>query len=138
MRIEMRFVWMAAALVIAFAGFMVLGTLAAGSASAQGRVVAEYTARIGPEDHFNSAGDRLETVAAILRQDRANMHRFDQADDEDESDDYFVDPQTRGLFEWLVSRGLVRVDTQRAIINGNPLVQVTVFERRADVVVLEP
>lgn len=134
----MRIVWLAAAVVIAFAGFMVVGALFAGSASAQGRIIAEYTARIGPDDHFNSGGERLDTVAAILRQDRANMHRFDLADDEDESDDYFVDPQTRGLFEWLVSRGLVRVDTRRAIINGNPLVRVTVYQRRADVEVLEP
>lgn len=134
----MRIVLLAAALVVAFAGFMVLGTLFAGSASAQGRVITEYTARIGPNDHFNSRGDRLDTVAAILRQDRANMHRFDLADEEDESDDHFVDPQSRGLFEWLISRGLVRVDTRRTIINGNPLVRVTVYERRADVEILEP
>lgn len=124
----MRFVWLAAALVMGFAE----------TASAQGRVVAEYTARIGPDDHANSSGDRLTTVAAILRQDRANMHRFDLSDEEDESDDYFIDPQTRGLFEWLVSRGLVRADTHRAIINGNPLVRVTVYQRRADVEILEP
>lgn len=134
----MRVIWLAVALMVAFVGFMLLGTLFAGPASAQGRVLAEYTARIGPNDHFNSAGDRLETVAAILRQDRANMHRFDRPDEEDESDDYFIDPQTRGLFEWLVSRGLARADTRRAIINGNPLVRVTVYERRADVDILEP
>lgn len=134
----MRIVLMAAALVIAFAGFMVLGALFAGPASAQGRLIAEYTTRIGPDDHFNSNGDRLETVPAILRQDRANMHRFDLADEEDESDTYFVDAETRGLFEWLISRGLARPDTRRAIINGNPLVRVTVFERRADVEILEP
>lgn len=134
----MRFVWLAVALLIAFVGFIALGALFTGPASAQGRIVTEYTARIGPNDHFNSRGDRLDTVAAILRQDRANMHRFDLADEEDESDDYFVDAETRGLFEWLVSRGLARTDTRRAIINGNPLVRVTVFERRADVEILEP
>lgn len=134
----MRFVWLAGALVIAFVGFMIVGALFASTASAQGRVLAEYTARIGPDDHFNSGGDRLDTVAAILRQDRANMHRFDLADDEDESDDYFTDAQTRGLFEWLISRGLTRADTRRAIINGNPLVRVTVYQRRADVEILEP
>lgn len=135
----MRLTWLATALVIGFAGFMVSSTLLPGLASAQGRVVAEYTARIGPDDHFNSNGDRLDTVAAILRQDRANMHRFDLADEEDESDGHFVDAETRALFEWLVARGLVRVDTRRAIINGNPLVRVTVYERRrADVEILEP
>jgi hypothetical protein len=134
----MRVIWLVAALVLGFAGFMILGSLFAGSASAQGRVVVEYTARIGPDDHFNSHGDRLETVAAILRQDRANMHRFDMPDDEDQSDDYFTDPETRGLFEWLVSRGLTRADTRRAIISGNPLVRVTVYQRRADVEIVEP
>jgi hypothetical protein len=112
--------------------------LASTAALAQGRVLTEYTTRIGPQDKVNSVGDRLETAAAILRQDRANYHRFDQADAEDEGDDVFDDRHERGRFERLMSRGVVRPDTARAIINGTPLVRVTVYATRMDVEVIEP
>ncbi len=112
--------------------------LASTAALAQGRVLTEYTTRIGPQDKVNSVGDRLETAAAILRQDRANYHRFDQADAEDEGDDVFDDRRERGRFERLMSRGVVRPDTARAIINGTPLVRVTVYATRVDVEIIEP
>jgi len=112
--------------------------LASTAALAQGRVLTEYTTRIGPQDKVNSVGDRLETAAAILRQDRANYHRFDQADAEDEGDDVFDDRRERGRFERLMSRGVVRPDTARAIINGTPLVRVTVYATRMDVEIIEP
>ncbi len=112
--------------------------LASTAALAQGRVLTEYTTRIGPQDKVNSVGDRLETAAAILRQDRANYHRFDQADAEDEGDDVFDDRHERGRFERLMSRGVVRPDTARAIINGTPLVRVTVYATRMDVEIIEP
>ncbi|WP_375568359.1 hypothetical protein ABWH92_11190 [Ahrensia marina] len=112
--------------------------LASTAALAQGRVLTEYTTRIGPQDKVNSLGDRLETAAAILRQDRANYHRFDQADAEDEGDDVFDDRRERGRFERLMSRGVVQPDTARAIINGTPLVRVTVYATRMDVEIIEP
>ncbi|MEQ8658734.1 MAG: hypothetical protein RIC24_15645 [Hyphomicrobiales bacterium] len=105
---------------------------------AQGRVLTEYTTRISAQDKVNSRGDRLETAAAILRQDRANFHLFDQPDAEDEGDDVFHDRHERGRFERLMSRGVVRPDTARAIINGTPLVRVTVYATRMDVEILEP
>lgn len=114
------------------------GTSWPSSTWAQGRVLAEYTARISEQDHFTSAGDRLDTAPAILRQDRANFHRFDQADAEDEGDAIFHDRHERGRFERLMSRGIVRPDTARAIINGTPLVRVTVYATRMNVEVIEP
>lgn len=107
-------------------------------AQSQGRVLAEYTTRLSAQDHVNSRGDRLASVGAILRQDRANYHRFDQPDAEDEGDDFFDDQHERGQFERLLSRGIVRPDTRRAIINGTPLVRVTVYSTRASVEVVEP
>ena len=99
-------------------------------AAAQGRVLADYTTRISESDKVNSQGDRLATVAAILRQDRANFHRFDQADPEDETDPFFTDPHERARIERLMSRGIVRPDVRRAIVNGTPLVRVTVYSTR--------
>jgi hypothetical protein len=37
-----------------------------------------------------------------------------------------------------MSRGIVRPDTARAIINGTPLVRVTVYATRMNVEILEP
>ena len=37
-----------------------------------------YTAKISNNDRYNSHGDRLRTVAVILRQDRANVYKFGQ------------------------------------------------------------
>lgn len=115
-----------------------LALLVPATVVAQGRVLADYTARISAQDQVNSVGDRLETAAAILRQDRANYHRFDQADAEDEGDDVFDNRHERGRIERLMSRGVVRPDTARAIVNGTPLVRVTVYATRMDVEVIEP
>lgn len=117
---------------------VVLAVLMPAIVLAQGRVLTEYTTRISAQDKVNSVGDRLETAAAILRQDRANYHRFDQPDAEDEGDDVFDDRHERGRFERLMSRGVVRPDTARAIINGTPLVRVTVYATRMDVEIIEP
>ena len=39
-----------------------------------------YTARLSADDHTNSDGKKLTTVAEIIRQDRANYHKFNLAD----------------------------------------------------------
>ncbi len=117
---------------------MVLALLVPTTGLAQGRVLADYTARISEQDKVNSVGDRLETAPAILRQDRANYHRFEQPDAEDEGDDVFDDRHERGRFERLMSRGIVRPDTARAIISGTPLVRVTVYATRMNVEIIEP
>ncbi len=101
-------------------------------------MLADYTARISAQDKVNSAGERLTTVGAVLRQDRANFHRFDQPDEEDQADEHFTNTDERARFERLLSRGIVRPDTARQIINGTPLVHVTFFATCAYVEVLEP
>jgi hypothetical protein len=125
---------------LGFGLFAVLALLAsgAGQALAQGEVVVVYQARIGPQDHVTSTGERLSSVAAILRQDRANFHRFDQPDSQDEGDSVFTTQEQRGRFERLVSRGIVRPAVRAAIIHANPLVQVTVYATRVDVELVEP
>ena len=39
-------------------------------------LVESYVAFLSEADHFNSNGQRLTSAAAIIRQDRANFHRF--------------------------------------------------------------
>jgi hypothetical protein len=44
------------------------------------QIIESYVARLSEADHFNSAGQ-----AAIIRQDRANFHRFGIKNPEDKS-----------------------------------------------------
>lgn len=54
-----------------------------------------YTARLSSEDHFNSDGSRLKSAADIIRQDRANYHKFKIRDAEDQGDSFFDDVDSR-------------------------------------------
>jgi serine/threonine protein kinase len=81
-----------------------------------------YRTRLSAQDHLSSTGARLTTIPDILRQDRANFHRFGKADPEDESDPLFADARNRNFFDSLTFRG-----TREAFIQGTPLVEVAVF-----------
>ena len=94
-----------------------------------------YTARLGPSDHFNSNGVRLTTVAAIIRQDRATFHRFGIRDPEDEWDSFFSDADNRARLESLIAGGTTSSATRSAIVNGQPLIHVDIYDGYVNVVV---
>ncbi len=85
-----------------------------------------YTARLSARDHFNSSGERLTSAAAIIRQDRANFHKFGKRDAEDEADSFFASAHNRELLEKLLERGSAKKAAILAIINGTPLIRVEV------------
>ncbi|MCE1237777.1 MAG: hypothetical protein LWW93_15615 [Hyphomicrobiales bacterium] len=99
----------------------------AAPASAQ-QLIESYTARLSRADHFNSYGERLSSPAAIIRQDRANFHKFGVRDSEDEGDRYFSDMANRALMERLLERGRTTGAARRAIVNGTPLIRVDVYD----------
>lgn len=109
------------------AGATALAILAAAPASAQS-LIESYTARLSRADHFNSSGERLTSPAAIIRQDRANVHKFGIADPEDEGDRYFASMANRGLMERLLERGRTSASARRAIVDGTPLIRVDVYD----------
>jgi hypothetical protein len=114
-----------AALALAAAALAPTGVLAA--------PLEVYEARLSAQDHFNSNGERLTTAAAIIRQDRANYHKFDLRDPEDEGDSFFASAENRARLEALIARGSVTPRAARAILNGTPLIVVTVFDDFVDV-----
>ncbi|MFW5655407.1 MAG: hypothetical protein ACOCYW_07140 [Roseicyclus sp.] len=61
------------------------------------QLIGEYYTSLTPTDFFNSRGARLTDFGAILQQDRANYHRFGRADDLDQWDPIFADPNLRAL-----------------------------------------
>jgi hypothetical protein len=85
-----------------------------------------YVARLGPADHFNSNGVRLTSASAIIRQDRANFHEFGVRDAEDESDRFFASKANRALMERYLEAGTASRSALAAIVNGQPLIVVTV------------
>ena len=110
-------------------------SMTAAPVAAQPGAIASYTARLSSRDHFNSNGQRIRTVAGILRQDRANVHRFGRVDDEDESDPYFASAANRAALENLILRGHVSRAAANAIVNQEPLVRVTIYRGYVDVTV---
>ena len=59
------------------------------------QLIGSYVALLSEADHFNSSGQRLSSAAAIIRQDRANFHRFGIKDPQDEGDAFFADEGNR-------------------------------------------
>lgn len=93
-------------------------------------VIATYVAEIGRDDLYNSRGERLTEPWQVLRQDRANYHRFGIRDPGDEWDPLFHDADNRAAMERMVRQGRIDPAAARAILRGGALVQVEILGRR--------
>jgi hypothetical protein len=113
-------------LIAALSG-LTLGLLGLAPASAQ-TLIESYTARLSSNDHYNSSGERLTSPAAIIRQDRANFHKFGLRDPEDEGDRYFSSASNRALMERLLERGRTTGSARRSIVDGTPLIHIEVYD----------
>jgi hypothetical protein len=92
------------------------------------QLLERYVAQLSERDHFNSSGQRLTTAAAIIRQDRANFHRFGLRDPADEDDTFFADEGNRAALERLLERGRAEPGVIARIVNGTPVVRVEVWQ----------
>src|SRR5206468_3012820 len=84
--------------------------------------------RLSAKDHFNSSGQRLTSAAAIIRQDRANFHRNDIRDEEDQADLFFADEDNRKVLEAMLERGSNSASALSTIVNGTPLIRVSIYK----------
>ena len=84
------------------------------------QLLERYQAFLSERDHLNSNGQRLTTAASIIRQDRANFHRFGIRDPGDENDSYFADGKNRAALERLLNRAQADPETVSRIVNGTP------------------
>jgi len=107
--------------------------LATSASSAFAEPVEWYVARLSTSDHFNSSGERLNTVAAVIRQDRANLYVYGGGDPEDEEDSFFSDRGNRARLEAMLNRGTVTRAARQAILNGTPMIRVDVYPDLIDV-----
>ena len=112
--------------------------LAAGiGTAAADTYLGSYVARISDQDHYASDGYPLDTAAQMVRQDRANWHQFGNTDGQDENDNWFGSYQSRQWLERALNRGsAMNKATRRAIVNGEPLVQVDVYKNSVKVTIV--
>jgi len=118
----------------------VLLALPLGTPAAAQQLLASYAAYIGPEDLRNSRGERLREPWQVLRQDRANFHRFGIRHRGDEHDPIFASADARAQFEQLVRGGRMDSAARNILVQGGAFVFVQVYGRgrqlqRVDVLV---
>lgn len=101
--------------------------LMAGTASAQERVVATYLTFISGNDIYNSRGERLTDIGAIIQQDRANYHRFGIRDADDNWDELFGQLEMRQQIPGLVTAGSFDAGLRGRILDGRALVVIQVY-----------
>ncbi|MGC9419419.1 MAG: hypothetical protein ACP5EN_10670 [Rhodovulum sp.] len=93
------------------------------------QLLEQYVAVIGAQDLFNSRGMRLVEPWQILRQDRANFHRYGLRDPGDQGDSFFADIGNRAAMEQMLMRGRIDPVAAREIVAGGATVVVQVWGR---------
>ena len=112
----------------------VLAVIAAEPAAAR-QPMDSYCATLSARDHFNSNGQRLTTAAAIIRQDRANYHKFRRRDPGDQGDSFFGLHANRARLEALIAEGSSDPGVLRRIVNGEPRICVDIWDDYVNVTV---
>lgn len=106
---------------------------------ASAQYLCSYTTYISDDDKFNSSGNSVisgynkSSVAAILRQDRANLYVYGLGDRGDQADCVMRSKQQRAVFERLLNRGTISGSAIRRIIDGNPTVRVDLYRNYVNV-----
>ena len=104
--------------------------VAAAAPAAAADLLGSYNAFLSRADHHNSQGERLTSAAAIIRQDRANFHKFGIQDDRDESDDYFDDVGNRAVLEQMLNDGDSDAGVLSRIVTSNVMIHVDIYRGR--------
>jgi len=107
----------------------ILFTIASAAPSVAQELVGSYVAYIGEDDLYNSNGVRLSAPWQVLRQDRANFHKFGRGQFADEWDAFFADGNNRAKMEAMVRNGYIDAKASRDIMKGGALVLVEIFGR---------
>ena len=90
-------------------------------------LIDSYVAFLSEADHFNSNGQRLTSAAAIIRQDRANFHRFGIRDPQDRDDRFFADEGNRAALERMLENGNAEPGVISRIVDGTVLIHVDIY-----------
>jgi hypothetical protein len=102
-------------------------TLALTAPAAAQTYMGTYTAWIGQQDLYNSNGVRLTEPWQIIRQDRANYHRFNRRDAGDAGDAWFHNADARAALEQAVMNYGLDPASRQMILQGGAWVQVDLY-----------
>ncbi len=100
-----------------------------GNGSSDAGLIGSYRAWIGNADLYASDGVRLTRPWQILRQDRANVHRFGIVDPGDQNDAFFASANARAIMERMVMNGSIDPSAARRIAAGGIMVTVSIYGR---------
>lgn len=97
------------------------------------RFVVDYVADIQEQDLYNSKGHRLSNAKQILRQDRANVHKFGLGSEMDTRDGFFGKSKNRAILEkaqYVTYCGTNLADLETTILQGrvHGLLEVMLFK----------
>lgn len=90
-------------------------------------VIDGYSAYIGQDDLYNSNGQRLTQPWQIIRQDRANFHKFGLRQRGDENDNYFASEANRAKAEAMLQNGQISPAAARRIVRGDVMIHVMIY-----------
>lgn len=99
-----------------------------GAAAAQ-NVIGSYSAYIGWDDLHNSNGARLTAPWQVVRQDRANYHRFGISQPGDQWDPFFGDYNNRAAMEQMIMNGAIDPAAAQILMQGGATVFVQIYGR---------
>lgn len=107
---------------------LVLSALLALPATGHAQQLLEsYVAFLSTNDHYNSKGARLTEPYQIIRQDRANFHRFNERDDGDEWDSFFSSMSNRANAEQMLLNGTISRQLTNKIVNSEVMIRVDIY-----------
>ena len=94
-----------------------------------------YLTVISENDRQDSNGNRLKKFEQVIRQDRANFHKYGKKDDGDEGDNSFGTATGRAKLEGYLKTGKTDADVRKLILNGKELYVAVSIWKRADGVI---
>ncbi|MCF3642771.1 hypothetical protein LXM94_22655 [Rhizobium sp. TRM95111] len=106
----------------------VFAAFLAGQAAARADDLIEaYDAYIGQDDLYNSYNERLTQPWQVIRQDRANVHRFGVRQPSDGVDGFFGSAKNRELAERMIAGGRIEGGAARRLLAGDVRVHVEIW-----------
>lgn len=102
--------------------------LAASTGAARAdELIESYGAYIGQDDLYNSSNARLTQPWQVIRQDRANVHRFGIRQPGDDTDSFFASARNRELAERMISHGRIERSAARRLLQGDVRIEVQIW-----------
>lgn len=108
------------------AAFATVLAVSAGAARAD-ELIESYGAYIGQDDLYNSSNERLTQPWQVIRQDRANVHRFGVRQPGDDIDGFFASARNRELAERMIRNGRIEGSAARRLLNGDVRINVEIW-----------